>query len=475
VPKIVEVIDGEAKINIYPRQADFLNSDCDDVLYGGAAGGGKSVALLLFALRRRIENPHTSGIIFRRTYPELEKSIIRASYEIYLPFGANYNEAKKRWTFPNGSIQEFSQCESDSDVYKYLSAEYHDMCFDEASLFNQFQISYLTSRCRSSIPGVKPLIRLASNPGGIGHGSLKARYIDPWTVHRIWFDELTGKKLTFIPAKISDNPALMEADPGYMKRLKELPEKKYLALAEGRWDVWEGQYFEGFDSRPGAAHVLDRPYRIEPNNRRLICLDWGYAEPACALWIEISPMGRLFVYRELWIDHRSPKELAHDILNMTTEDERVDYIVASPEIWGKKVELEGGGEPIQVLFESGLDGKIPMIKANNARVPGWTKTREFMMKAPDGFPWMQISPDCINLIRTIPAMIHDDHRPEDIQQCGDDHAVDSLRYGLVSVHDIPKSLITPYESGYHKIFGIKTDGQKYYSDLPQPATRNGGY
>lgn len=478
--KIAEKIGTEVKINIFPRQADMINSDCDDLLYGGAAGGGKSAGLLLFGLKRRLENPKSTGILFRRTYPELEKSLIRKSFEIYPLFGARYNESKHRWTFPNDSVEEFGFCEKEADVYRYQSAEYDDIGFDEASHFTEFQITYLTTRCRSSNSAIKPLIRLASNPGNVGHAYLKARYIDPSVVNKKWFDPETRRWLTFIPAKLVDNPALSESDPGYTFRLKELrkvSEDKYLSLAEGRWDVFEGAFFAGFDPRPGFKYVLSQSRKPDTYTRKIIAMDWGYAEPCCVLWFEITPIGRIFIFRELYTTQKSPKELGNLIIEMTPADElaTTEFLCAPPELWGKKSEVEGGGETYEKLISEGLGGKLTMIKANNARKPGWTKVREFFAMANDGFPWVQISPDCIHLRRTLPGLIHDNNDPEDLNDSGEDHAADAMRYGLVAINLVPKSINTPYASGYHKIFGIKSEGQKMYSDLPHTGTNHGGY
>jgi len=416
----IEVVNDELKINIFPRQAEFIASTVDDALFGGAAGGGKSHALLIFSGKRRMEYPGTNGIIFRRTFPELDKSIIRESLTMYPHFGAKYNSSKREWRFPNGSIQEFGYCERDGDVYKYQSAEYEDMCFDELTHMTQFQFSYLTSRVRTSKSGIKPLIRCATNPGNIGHQWVWQRYIEPSLVHKIWKEENTGKTMTFIPAKIADNPALSEADPGYMRRLKELPEKKYLALAEGRWDVFEGAYFPEWDPTPGMS-ILHGPHIPEKNNLKYIGMDWGYADPAAIYWAELTPNGKVYVYRELYVTQLGPKKLAKAILDMCPKDEQYEWMSASPEIWGKKTELDGGGEPIQQIMQGVFGDRINMQKANNARVPGWMKMREYMMLAPDGRPWMQVSPDCHNLIRTIPGMIHSDKKPEDMSERGEDH------------------------------------------------------
>ena len=418
-----------------------------------------------------MEFPGTTGIIFRRTFPELEKSIIRESYKLYPFLGAKYNESKRIWKFPNGSIQEFGYCDGDGDVYKYQSAQYEDMGFDELTHFTEFQFSYLTSRCRTSKVGIKTYIRCATNPGNIGHQWVYERYIKPWYVHNIWKDENTGKTMTFIPAKIQDNPALVEADPGYIRRLKELPEKKYLALAEGRWDVFEGAYFTEWD--PTIA-VLTSPRRPPNDHIKFMSLDWGYADPAAAYWFEVSPYGRIYLYRELYMSKLSPRNLAKTILEMSPKEETYDRMMASPEIWGKKTELEAGGQPIQEAMQDVFGDRIIMQTANNARVPGWVKMREYMSPAPDGRPWLMVSPDCPNFIRTIPGCIHSDKHPEDMDGRCEDHAAESVRYGLVSLGELPKNLISPYESNYDKIFGRRTQVSNRMSHLPLPGNR-GGY
>jgi len=470
----VEKKGGEYKINIFPKQKDFIDSDVDEILYGGAAGGGKSHALLLFALKRRLEYPDSNGIIFRRTYPELERSLILKSREIYGLFGGKFNDTKKRWKFLNGSTQQFGHCEGESDVYKYQGDEYQDMCFDELTHFSEFQFKYLTSRLRTSNKNMPVLIRNTTNPGNLGHAWVYKRYIEPSLTHRIWKDLNTGKRISFISAKIKDNPALSEADPDYIRRLKELPEKKYLALAHGRWDVFEGAFFPEFDPRHGHG-VTAKMHVPSKYTRKIICLDWGFSEPACALWLEITPSGRVFAYRELYVTRRSPKELAKDILDLSPKDEEYDYIAASPEIWGKKVETEGGGQPIQELMEGVLKNRMVMQRANNARIPGWLKVREFLFKARDGMPWLQISPNCVNLIRTFPSLIHDEKRSEDINNKGEDHALEALRYGLVSIGTLPKESFSPYESSYHKIFGTKKKSEFTDRSYIPGGTVRGGY
>ena len=468
----IELVNDELKINIFPRQGEFIASTVDDALFGGAAGGGKSHALLMLFGKRRMEHPGTNGIIFRRTFPELDKSIIRESMTLYPYFGAKYNSSKREWKFPNGSIQEFGYCERDGDVYKYQSAEYADMGFDELTHFTQFQFSYLTSRVRTARSGIKPIIRCATNPGNIGHQWVWKRYIEPAMVHKIWKDEDTGKTMTFIPATIDDNPALAQADPGYMKRLKELPEKKYLALAKGRWDVFEGAFFTEWDPTPGMS-ILPEIRIPERDHLKYLCFDWGYKDPAACYWLEVTPYGKVYAYRELYVTQLGPKNLAKAILDMCPKDETYEWMSASPEIWGKKTELDAGGEPIEQIMQDVFGQRIIMQKANNARVPGWMKVREYMSPAPDGRPWFQVSPNCPHLIRTIPGIIHSEKKPEDADDRCEDHSAEAIRYGLVSLADVPRSELNPYESNYDKIFGRRTPVYDPMSNLPIPG--RGGY
>jgi phage terminase large subunit len=451
---------------LFPKQAEFVNSEIDDLLYGGAAGGAKSTSIMIFAALRRMAHPGSNGIIFRRTYPQLEKSLILKSRELYPKFNAIYNESKKVWKFPNGALQHFGYCERDADVYNFHSDEYHDMCFDEASLMTEFQITYLTSRCRSTLPNCKPLIRLASNPGNVGHLFLKKRYIEPSKISKTWTDDRTGKTMGFISAKIADNPAILELDPGYIKRLRELGEQKYLALAEGSWDVFEGAYFD-FDMRLGVL-----PYKRVPDTDtfKFLSLDWGYGEPACVLWWEVMPSGRIYVYRELYCPKLSNNELGQRILDMSPSNEKYEYIACDPSIWGKTSEFKDGAESVQQQIQNVLGQRINMIASNNNRIAGWTKLNEYFQLAGDGRPWIQISPLCENLIRTLPTMMHDEKNPSDVSKLGEDHACDSLRYGIMSMQNVPRGQenLSPYE----RLFGGKSVAENI-SYLPIPG--RGGY
>lgn len=456
----------QLNINIWPKQASFINSDdIDEIFYGGAAGGGKSEALLLFGMKRRLKYAGSLGIIFRRKITDLEKSLIMRSHKIYPLAGGKYNGQKHQWTFPNGAVQQFGFCDKESDVYDHQSAEYLDMCFDESTHFTYFQFSYLTTRVRSAVPGVKALVRSASNPGNIGHIWHKKRYITPGLIQKKWFNEDEKKWMSFIPAFLEDNPALYENDPNYEHRLKVVGEKKFRALRYGDWDVFEGQYFNEWDSTPGMT-VLRNPWVPQKHTLKFLSLDWGYASPACVHWWDILPSGRVIVYRELYTTKRHPKELARDILLLSPESEEYTFLYAPPEIWGKEIEKEGGGEPIAELMGGVLGQRIKMAKANNARIPGWMKLRSYLAKAPDGRPWLQISPTCENTIRTVPEQIHDENKPEDLDTDAEDHAADSLRYGAVGLNEVPQTIMSPYRSFDEVFSGVRKDGNERMTALP---------
>ena len=215
-------------------QEKALASNVFELFYGGAAGGGKSFFLLMDAIGQ-IEKPNYRALLLRRTFPELEKSLILESQQLYRHLGGVYNASAHRWTFKSGAIIDFGYLDSAQAVFNYQSAQYSFIGFDEASHFTAFQIEYMKSRCRCADATVNKYIRYASNPGNVGHKFFYERFIkgkEPYTVYR---DGLTGLTMQFIPAKLSDNKVLVESDPQYRQRLEGLPEEYRKMLLDGDW------------------------------------------------------------------------------------------------------------------------------------------------------------------------------------------------------------------------------------------------
>jgi len=402
------------------KQKIFIDSTCDEVLLGGAAGGGKSHALLIDALIFALKYPASRQLILRRTFPELRRSLILVSFSLYPLELASYFSVEHCWRFANGSRIEFGHCENEYDVSKYQSAEYDCIRFDELTHFTQYQYICLMSRLRG-INNYPKQIKSATNPGGIGHHWVKDRFISQGT----WGEpfQIHGQSRVFIPAKIYDNCFLMNSDPDYIKRLEQLPQWEKKALLEGDWDLFVGQFFPEYRID---VHGI-KPFSIPRQWRRFVSLDWGYNDPCAVLWHAICD-GHVYTYRELYVREMTANQVAKEIIELS-KDEEIAYIAASPDMWQKRGVDSLYGENIADSFTAlGL----PLVKADNARLVGWQRVREYMAPSPDGKPWWQFFPDlCPNLARTLPAIIYDTKNPEDAAD-GEDHAAESLRYALMS-------------------------------------------
>ena len=297
-PSIQEVLK-DAKVIFHPNegpQTEFLAADEKDVLYGGAAGGGKSYAMIVDPLRYA-HRPAHRALILRRSMPEL-REMIDKSRELYpqaFP-GAKFREVEKLWNFPSGAKVEFGFLERDADVYRYQGQAYSWIGFDEIThLPTEFSWNYLASRLRTTDSEIKTYLRCTANPGGVGSHWVKKRYIEPNEANQSFLgsDGLTRK---FIPAKLVDNPYLAK-DGIYEQMLKSLPPLQRKQLLEGNWDVAEGAAFVEFDPE---VHVI-APFELPIAWERVKGIDYGYASESCCLWgiIDMND-NTLIIYRELY-------------------------------------------------------------------------------------------------------------------------------------------------------------------------------
>ena len=409
-------------ITITKKQGAFIKASQNEVLFGGAAGGGKSYGQLIDALLFALKYPHSKQLILRRTYPELEKSIIRTSLELYPRDLAVYKSQGRMWKFLNGSVIEFGNCENEKDMYRYQSAEYDIIRLDELTHFTEAIYIYLISRVRGT-NGYPKQIKSSTNPGGVGHSWVKERFIDP--VPPLEVNKTEAGTRIFIPSKVDDNVFLMKNDPEYKERLKNLSENDQKALLYGDWNLDEGAYFNEFDIN---KHVV-KPYMLDENNRLYMSLDYGLDMLAC-YWYSVDYEGYVTVYRELYEPNLIIDDAARAIKNAMTSEEhaKITSIFAPKDLWNRRQET---GKSVSDRF---ADLGLYLDKVSNGREAGWYEVKRYLRPQIDVFgdnrPKLQIFNTCRNLIRTLPAVRHDEKKPNDISKEPHEltHAPDALRY-----------------------------------------------
>lgn len=407
-------------------------------LFGGAAGGGKSVALTweAFDILNEIESlGHTAdALLLRREFPEIEKSCLKY-FRRDLPWrdmGIKLNESKHVATWPRGSTLTFGHCHNEHDIENYHGGEFVFVGFDELTEFTYYQWSYMQSRNRCPIPGSYPGMAGATNPGSIGHQWVKALWGCGGTPKRPAPGcdareeaEYNPNDYRFIPALLTDNPVYAN-DENYKNKLRSMRTSLYQALLNGDWSVFEGQFFENFSI---ARHVTNRPV-LQPWWPRWISGDWGYAHPACFLWHARADNGQIITYRELFGSGIGEREWGRRIVEANA-GERIQAFFMGGDAEAKRGEAN---TPFDLIGDIVAQAGIPRPwRADSARIDG---ARLFHQLVDSNM--LTISSACPNLIAQIPAMIHDPDNQEDVLKVdkaegvvGDD-AFEAARYGYKS-------------------------------------------
>ena len=431
-------------------QTDFLAADEKDVLYGGAAGGGKSYAMLVDPLRYAHKKAHRA-LILRRSMPEL-REMIDKSRELYpqaFP-GAKFREVEKLWNFPSGAKIEFGFLERDADVYRYQGQAYSWIGFDEIThLPTEFSWNYLASRLRTTDPEIKTYLRCTANPGGSGAHWVKKRYIEPSESNKSFLGE-DGLTRKFIPAKLQDNPYLAK-DGVYEQMLKSLPPIQRRQLLEGNWEVAEGAAFVEFDP---TKHIVT-PFQIPVHWERVKGVDYGYAAESCCLWGAIDTNdGTLIIYRELYQKGLTGEELGSIIGNMELEDPFSVPGVLDTAAWART------GTTGPTVGEALIKAGHKLRRADKNRIQGKIQIHEFLKVKENGRPRLQIFNSCPNLIRELQSIPLSKTNPEDVDTHASDHAYDALRYLIMSRPRV--------DSPLERIRGLKRE-------MHQPADSTFGY
>lgn len=470
------------------KQALAHASPAYELLYGGAAGGGKTEWAVVEAGTVCLTHPGAEAAIFRRTYKELEQSVLGRIHSLLGRRFGSYHASQRCYQFVNGSRLWLHYCAREQDVYSYQSAQWQLLLLDEASHFTDYQRSYLKSRVRSPFPSLRPRVRYGSNPGGVGHQWLKRSFIAPppeetggriIRPYDVWRPEATRPGQVrhtrqFIPARLHDNERLMEADPDYLYTLMDLPDEERRMLLEGDWDAFKGQVFGEFSQwhvvtsaddelmtrwglLPGQRipwHVLPVSDYLPPRSAVVWgSVDYGYAAPWSFHLHAGLPDGQHVVtfyeayragLRDLeqcqWI--RRVLEAADDAYRRGVGGwPRPTYIVCDPSMWNSREEMGLTKSIAEVYIEAMQPLGIQVLKGASSpgsRINGVQRLKQALAPAEDGYPVWQMTLDCPVLIEQIPSLPRDPDQPEDVDTDAEDHAYDDVRYFWMSRPALPR-------------------------------------
>jgi hypothetical protein len=435
-----------------------------EVLYGGAAGGGKSHLMRIASIVWCSAIAGLQVYLFRRIRDDLVKNHMEGPKGFRAMLAGWVNAGwctivEDEIRFWNGSKIYLCHCKDEKDIYKYQGAEIHVLLVDELTHFTETMYRFLRNRVRMvglTIPkeyaGRFPRILCGANPGNIGHLWVKATFVtaaEPATIRLVEASE-GGMLRQYIPAKLDDNPSMADDDPGYERRLEGLGSESLVrAMRWGDWDVIEGAFFDCWNPR---RHVV-RPFEVPKDWFRFRSGDWGSAKPFSFGWWAVVtdtyktetvelPRGCMVRYRE-WYGMQPGKtnvglkltaeQVGKGLAEREPEGETIGGGVLDPSAFD-----EDGGPSLHERIMIGSGNKIIFRRADNKRIPqrgamgGWDQMRARLVGDDEGRPMVVCFSTCTDSIRTIPALQHDKDRPEDLDTDGEDHAADDWRYGCMS-------------------------------------------
>lgn len=430
-------------------------------LYGGAKGGGKSYIIRWAVLRQLLIYAKRGfrgvrGVIFCEDYPALtDRQISKIKTEFPAWLGTLSGSQTDGLAFKinpkfGGGIIALRNLDNPS---KYASSEFAIVAMDEVTKNDKETFDQLRSIRRW--PGIEDTKWIGgTNPGDIGHAWVKKLFID----RDFGPEDPLPEQVAFVPSLPTDNPHNANS---YLEELKRLPEKLRKAYYEGNWDVFEGQYFAEWDRQ---RHVVV-PFAIPPTWKRYRAYDYGFENPACCKWYAVDHDGRVWVYRELYYKkgHKTnADDQAKDIVRLSG-DEHYEYSLCDPAIFSPTgmVDKSGG----QTIAETFIRNGVTFMPASNRRIDGWSLMHQYLKWSDTQTPKILYFSTCVDSIRTIPTLIHDIIKPEDLDTDGEDHAADVDRYFLLSLHErvTPKAK-SPEEVKFNRLMQ-QTHVQPNFNDI----------
>ena len=402
----------EVYSHLQPKQIDFLSVTAKFSLMWGAKWWGKSHACRARAVWQCMEWPGLSWLVLRRTYPEVEKNMINKLKEELPAKIYRYTEKNHVMKIWKSRIT-FWYCQNKNDIRQFQGIEYDFICIEEITQRSEEEFRILMSSLRTSKDRYEPNCFMSGNPWGIWHARVKRLFID-----RDFLPNENPDDYVFIPATIYDNEVLMNNDPSYYQNLLNLPEKRRKAYLEWNRDVFAWQYFNMFNR---AVHVIDP---IIPRNvkKRIICLDYWYTAPSAVYRLALTHDDKVICYREFYSPWFTYKKLALQIKALTPEDEKIDDIICDPAYINKTSESNE-----TTLAQEFASVWLIVSPGNNDRIAWWMRIRDLLNIYEDPNTKkktsnLKICSNCINLIRTLPALVHDDSNVEDVNTKWEDHA-----------------------------------------------------
>ena len=457
---------GRIELNIpdpNPKQAMFFEARARYIAYGGARAGGKSWAMRVKFVQLCLRYSGIQILLLRRTLPELTENHVNPLL-IMLKGIARSNKQEKVFTFPNGSTIKFGYCNNDKDLLQYQGAEFDVIFLDEATQLQEMWIKKITA-CVRGVNDFPKRIYYTCNPGGASHGYFKRLFID-----RQYETGEDPEDYSFIQALVTDNKALMESQPDYIKQLEALPPKLKEAWLYGRWDIFEGQFFEDFRTTPDIekctaagitqeqalqqhrwTHVIE-PFDLNAGDKRgwniMRSYDFGYNKPFSLGYWAVDYDGVLYRILEIYGCTQTPDEgvkwSPDEQFKRISQFERehpwlkgrkiVDS-VADPAIWD-----QSRGESIA---ETAARYGIYFSPGDNNRIPGWMQVHYRLQFDENGYARMYVFNTCKAFIRTMPLMMYSETKPEDLDTKLEDHCPDEVRYMCMSRPVSPIILAEP--------------------------------